>query len=139
MVRGDRRSPYVILGIPYGASDADARAGFARAARRLRRADNAQYTTEDLTWALHQIEQVLTDPGLAMHMYRLPADPEALESHQSGCFNPVPHRFDRRSPTTTTQDLARLRVDAIAQRLRSLIRSELRSTNLTIPYRITED
>ena len=40
---GNRRSPYLILGVPYGASKNDAARAFARATRRLRRQSDAPY------------------------------------------------------------------------------------------------
>jgi hypothetical protein len=53
----DRRNPYLILGIDHGADATQASAAFARATRRLRNHPGPPYTIEDLTWALHRIEQ----------------------------------------------------------------------------------
>ena len=72
----DRRNPYVVLGIPFGADGAEARTGFAKASRRLRQDADARYTMEDLTWALHHVEQIIEDPEKAFGVYRMPADPE---------------------------------------------------------------
>ena len=84
MTDRDRRNPYVMLGVPFGASERDARSGFSRATRRLRQNHDAEYSQEDLTWALHQIEQLITHPEQAFEIYRIPAMEQALdEAH--GC------------------------------------------------------
>ena len=84
------RNPYVILGIPFGATRAEANAAFARKARSLRRdgADLDQMT--DLTWALQRIDVAIRDPATAMELYRIPADPEAFQGEGDGVLRPPP-------------------------------------------------
>jgi hypothetical protein len=117
MVREDRRNPYVILGVAFGASAAEARSGFAKMTRRLRNTKGAIYGQEDLTWALHQVEQVLEHPELAFTVYRVPADPVALGSPSEGRFNPSAHRLDRRTQPPTQADWESVRKAAVAKRL----------------------
>lgn len=69
-----RRSPYLVLGIPYGASKNEAAKAFARATRRLRRLPDPPYDIEDLNWALHAVEQRVEDPATSIDDYRMPAD-----------------------------------------------------------------
>lgn len=72
----DRRNPYLILGIDYGSDAAHASAAFARATRRLRTQDDPPYTIEDLTWALHRIEQATANPESSLEALRVPANPQ---------------------------------------------------------------
>lgn len=122
MSSGDRRNPYVILGIPFGASESEARSGFARASRRLRNNPEQVYSMEDLTWALHQIEQILEKPKLALHVYRVPADPEAFRAPgEPGLFNPPPTPLERRTDPATQEDITSLRLESLRRRLRTRI------------------
>lgn len=73
----ERRNPYVILGLDYGASPEAAQAAFAKLSRRLRREGRARYGIEDATWALHEIEHAATDPNVNLGTYRVPANPAA--------------------------------------------------------------
>jgi hypothetical protein len=113
----DRRNPYVILGVPFGASGEEARAGFARISRRLRQDDESPYSKEDLTWALHQVEQIITNPALAVEVYRIPASPSALTTSDVGVFSPAPHRLPRRTAPSSEEWEAVMR-DAISRALR---------------------
>lgn len=70
----DRRNPYLILGLDYGADSIAASKAFARATRRVRREENAPYSMEDVTWALHSIEHAESDPDATLDVYRVPAD-----------------------------------------------------------------
>jgi hypothetical protein len=91
----DLRNPYGILGLPFGASGDQASRAFARRARGLRhQADGTEKLTQ-LTWALNQIQEAIKDPRTALHIYRIPADPGALESRERGVLNPPPERMDR--------------------------------------------
>lgn len=74
-----RRNPYLILGVDYGAPNGTANKAFARASRRLRAASDGQFSVEDLTWALQQVEHVNTDPRGSVDYFRVPADPTAYE------------------------------------------------------------
>src|SRR5690606_11723163 len=111
----DRRNPYVILGIPFGSSTQAARSGFAHASRRVKSDPTARYTMEDLTWALHQIEQIVEDPELTFHIYRLPANPDATNADRgNGVFNPPPIRLPRRTVPGSGEQLE----DAMHEALR---------------------
>jgi hypothetical protein len=94
----DRRNPYVILGLDYGASADDAAVGFAKASRRLRSAEDVPFSLEDATWALHQIEQAVDNPDLKVAWYRVPADPAAYGYGDGpGILRPPPVNLERRS------------------------------------------
>lgn len=135
----DRRNPYVILGIPFGSSTQAARSGFARASRRVKGDANARYTMEDLTWALHQVEQIVEDPELTFHIYRLPANPDALAaSRGTGVFNPQPVRLPRRSAPGSGSNLEAARRDALRLELRSWLQ-ERQLPKIPGPYERKED
>lgn len=129
----DRRNPYVILGVPFGASEEEARAGFARARRRLRRDPDAPFTTEDLTWALHQIEQLIANPELAVDVYRIPADSNAVGSEPEGIFNPAPHDLERRTEPNE-EEWQSVRREALADIFRRLAEPVLSKRTPKIPY-----
>lgn len=97
----DRRSPYLILGIDYGASKSVAAKAFARAVRRLRRQIDAPFELEDLNWALHAVEQRIEDPASSIDDYRMPADPSVYEVPAGvGVLNPPLYSYRRRTPPT---------------------------------------
>jgi len=75
MATDETRNPYVILGVPPGADRRRANTAFARA-QLQQRAGEIPWSLEDLTWALHQIENIElhSDEG----HYRVPADPDAI-------------------------------------------------------------
>ena len=75
----DRRNPYLVLGVPYGTSRAEATRAFAQRSRRARREATFPYTVDDMTWALHQIEAHLDNPSAAIDHFRVPADPSTLQ------------------------------------------------------------
>jgi hypothetical protein len=89
------RNPYVVLGVPFGASGDTAAAAFARKARGLRRAPGGTERLQHLTWALNQIQELLRQPHLALEVYRVPADPGALEPEGQGVLRPPPERMPR--------------------------------------------
>lgn len=116
----ERRNPYVILGVRFGASDSEARAGFARANRRLRQSTDSVYSMEDLTWALHQIEQIIEHPDLALDVYRIPAmESKENESEKRGLFNPDPEVLTRSTPPLAEGDLDALEADTIRRHVRT--------------------
>lgn len=135
----DRRNPYVILGVPFGSSTQEARSGFARASRRVKGNPKAPYTMEDLTWALHQIEQIVEDPELTFHIYRLPANPDALTADRgTGVFNPPPARLPRRTVPGSGKPLATAESEALRLELRSWL-SERELPQVLSPYERKED
>lgn len=135
----ERRNPYVILGIPFGSSTQEARSGFARASRRIKNTPDARYTLEDLTWALHQVEQIVEDPSLAFHIYRLPANPGAVTARGGiGVFNPPPIRLKRQSPPAAPEQHQELRREAIRSELRDWLKNQKVPIPPT-PYEMREE
>lgn len=129
----DRRNPYVILGVEFGATAEDARAGFARAKRRLRQDPDAPFTSEDLTWALLQVEQLIADPDLAVDVYRVPADPNAIGGESVGLFNPAPHPLLRRTEPSD-EEWEAIRREALAAVFLRLAGPALSERTPATPY-----
>jgi hypothetical protein len=91
-----KRNPYVLLGIPFGASRDEANVAFARKARPLRRLGAAgRDDMTDLTWALNQIDEIIRNPDEALQIYRIPADPTAFAPSGPGEFAPLPRPLAR--------------------------------------------
>lgn len=91
------RNPYLLLGIPFGSSRAEANIAFARKARPLRRLGEAgRDQLTELTWALNQIDEALGHPEAAMEIYRIPADPGAFAAAGTGVLTPPPEPMPRR-------------------------------------------
>jgi hypothetical protein len=132
MSQGDRRNPYVILGVPFGAPGEEARAGFARMSRRLRQKPESRYTKEDLTWALHQVEQIIKNPALAFEVYRIPASPSALAA-KDGVFHPAPHNIPRQTETSS-QEWELLWRDALSVTLRRVLAQLIPQSSDYVPY-----
>lgn len=106
MTDDQRRSPYLVLGLRFGASKAEAAKAFARATRRLRKMPDAPFDIEDLNWALHAVEQRVDDPATSIDDYRMPADGDAYALPTGhGLFNPLVTPLERQSPTTSAADL----------------------------------
>lgn len=93
-----------MLGIPFGSPRDVATRAFARKARGRRhdRASTKSGVTDltQLTWALNQVEENIRDPRTALHLYRVPADPAALEPQASGILRPGPEPMPRVSPSS---------------------------------------
>lgn len=101
------RNPYLILGIPFGASREEAQKAFARRARPLRRqGDAGRNALTELTWALNQVDEAITDPSSAVDVYRIPADPHAFEASEAGSFSPGPELLARRGTNAETAFLS---------------------------------
>ena len=93
------RNPYLLLGLPFGASRDEANIAFARLARRLRRSgEEGEEQLMELTWALNQIDEAIDDPYAHLDIYRIPADPNAFDPPGRGLFTPPPERMQRRTP-----------------------------------------
>ena len=111
----ERRSPYIILGLPSGASLADARREFNRRSELVRRGNARGVTAEDLAWALVQVSLHAADPVQALDTYRIPIDATALRPPAGpGLLRPGPRPTARSTgPTPTVErevvfDAARL-------------------------------
>lgn len=123
----------MILGVPFGASGEQARTRFARASRRLRQHPDSVYSREDLTWALHQVEQIITKPELAFEVYRLPASPSVLSTVESGAFHPAPHpipRVTRPDP----EEWESARRQALSAALRRVMADKVPRSTEYVPY-----
>jgi hypothetical protein len=107
----DRRNPYVMLGIPYGAPKDVANRAFVRRAKgqRRRRVSDVSTSTDltNLTWALNQVSENTRDPRTALHVYRVPADPAAFEPDGEGVLRPGPELMGR---TTDSSEGERVRL-----------------------------
>jgi hypothetical protein len=130
------RNPYLILGIDFGASRQDARRRFAHAARRVRR-EGGRWQKEDLTWALHEVESLETNPADSVEIFRVPADPAAFEPAGEGLYKPPPVPLPRRTAPTSGEELEAL----CATGARELVDAVLAATvpaldvsNLTYTY-----
>ena len=118
----ERRSPYLLLGVPFGASKEAASRAFAKATRRLKRMTGAPYDLEDLNWALHAIEQRIEDPASSIDDYRLPANPSVYEiPGGDGILNPPIQPYKRRTPPTDPATVEALRVQIICEVAASLV------------------
>jgi hypothetical protein len=118
------RNPYVILGVPYGATREQANIAFARRARPLRRLGAAgRDRMTDLTWALNQIDEAIREPGAALWLYRIPADPAVLGPSGPGEFAPPARRLGRRTEDSAAAQDA-LRRAAAQEHLRQLLIDE---------------
>jgi hypothetical protein len=103
----DRRNPYVLLGLPYGASPGEVRRAFARRTREVRWGDGSEIDVSDLEWAVARIELERADPSATFGTYRAPADPAVLRPPAGfGLLAPVPRAAGRRSPVTPDDELA---------------------------------
>jgi hypothetical protein len=128
----ERRNPYVVLGIPFGASRDEATRAFLRRAKSLRRlgaAGRALHT--DLTGALKEIEERPEHPDAVMTPYRIPADPDVERGIGAGVFDPPPERLDPSTAEAGGAALHAARVAAAHEYLRHLVR--LRAQRLDPP------
>jgi hypothetical protein len=127
-----------VLGIDVGAPPDEARRAFARAGRRLRRAggDLDQRALEDLTWALHQVEQIHTDPEADVGLLRVPADRAVLAPGGPGLLDPAPPRLERRTPPTTAADDAALALAALVELATSTLGARSEAIRCGSPYTV---
>lgn len=119
----ERRNPYLVLGLPFGASRDEATRAFARRTKFLRRlgpAGRDRHT--DLTGALHDLEVAPPDAAARMSPYRIPADPATATLTPSGVFGagtfaPAPEVMG------ALPDLSHLRERAAFEHLRHVVRA----------------
>lgn len=132
MAIADMRNPYVMLGIPFGSPRDVATRAFARKAkgRRRQRAESSELT--DLTWALNQVAENIRDPRTALHVYRVPADPGALEPVGEGVLRPGPEPMPR-TTGDSDQEWKRL-LDAAREEALVVLHQEIASS-ATLPHR----
>ncbi|MFZ2504125.1 MAG: hypothetical protein WAW88_15810 [Nocardioides sp.] len=124
------RNPYVMLGVPFGSPRDVATRAFARKAKGQRRSrsrvSESKGELTDLTWALNQVSEAIRDPRTALDVYRVPADPNALEPTGEGVLRPGPENMPR---TTASSDAewARL-LDAAREEAVAVLHEEIAST-----------
>ena len=114
----EKRSPWVVLGIPFPATKAEANRAFARRSRTLRRNSDLPWTQEDLSWALAQITLAEENPESTIEHFRVPADPGVFERPgPDDLFVPAPEPIARRTepaaPDALNKACARAAVDAL--------------------------
>ena len=85
----ERENPYLVLGLPFGASREEAQQAFVRRTKALRAQRNGPALTA-LTRALQQLDAVQGPPESHLTPYRIPADPTALHGDGPGVFDPPP-------------------------------------------------
>ncbi len=88
-------NPYMILGVPFGASSDVAASAFARKAKKHRRLPDGDGVILRLTWALNQVQEVIKDPTLELSLYRVPANAAVFASEAAGLFRPRPEPMAR--------------------------------------------
>jgi hypothetical protein len=112
----DLRNPYIILGLDFGATKEEARHAFARASRRVKRKSDSRYTIEDVTWALHQVEQMHNDPNAEVTIFRVPANPSLFDaSFDDGLFAAPPEPLERRTGPPSEDEIAELTIRALRE------------------------
>lgn len=128
------RNPYVTLGIPFGSPKDVATRAFARKAKgqRRKRVNGSDSGLTDLTWALNQASEAIRDPRTALNVYRIPANPEALDSSGEGVLRPGPELMSR-TTASSTAEWARL-LDATRAEAVAALQEEIAST-ATLPER----
>ena len=114
----EKRSPWVVLGIPFPASKAEANRAFARRSREVRKTADLPWGQEDLSWALAQITLAEEDPESTVGHFRVPADPGVFERPTADdLFVPAPQPITRRTqpapPDALDDACARAGVEAL--------------------------
>lgn len=134
-----RKSPYLVLGVPYGAAKGDAAKAFARATKRLRRTAEAPFDLEDLNWALHAVEQRADDPGTSIDDYRMPANARVYEVPGGhGMLNPPVEPIRRQTPPSGPADID-LVVSQVIREVASQVVRDIREAPLPSLHRFSEE
>ena len=128
----DSRNPYVLLGIPFGAPRDAATRAFARRAKGKRHVPGAAAELTELTWALNQVQENIREPRTALHVYRVPADPGAIEPVGIGVLRPPPELLAR-ATGPSSPSWSRL-LDAARTEATALVHEDIASSN-TLPQR----
>lgn len=118
----DRLSPYLVIGVDYGAPLDQVRRAFARQVRKLRRAEAAPFSLEDLNWALHEIETADASLQSSVEYFRVPANRATLGVPTEGeIFLPAPVPLPRRTEPPSDEELAHLAVRALRNAVSQVI------------------
>ena len=108
-----RRHPHVILGLPTGAERATAERAFATRSRMARRDPEFPFSTEDLIWALDQVETAIDDPMAAAPVFRMPIDQRILQVPSGhGLLRPAAQPLGRRTAATSEAEINALIAEA---------------------------
>jgi hypothetical protein len=84
-------NPYLILGLPFGASREEAQRAYEQRRAPLRAsADEHRRELADLDWAMGRIKSGPFNPWCDMTIFRLPADVDAMRVEGQGIFAPPP-------------------------------------------------
>jgi hypothetical protein len=116
----DRRNPYLVLGVDYGASREEVTAAYTRRSRVARADSGYPYSIDDLVWALDEIEGIdrsgavaATGAQAAALVFRVPADASVYEPPPGpGLLRPEPVPLRRRSRPAPRTEIAGLVNDA---------------------------
>jgi hypothetical protein len=116
----DRRNPYLVLGVDYGASREEVTAAYTRRSRVARADSGYPYSIDDLVWALDEIEGIHGNGATsaagaqsAALVFRVPADPSVYEPPPGpGLLRPEPVPLRRRSRPAPRTEIAGLVNDA---------------------------
>jgi hypothetical protein len=140
-----RSSPYLILGVPFGAGRNEVAKGFARAVKRLRQMEDPPFELEDLNWAQHEIDH---REGVAEHSlddFRVPADPTAYEFADPvsrAVSTTASTALGRQTPPTHPSVIEQLRIEgSLAELKRTVVESLTQHGFDSLPpsYTIRED
>jgi hypothetical protein len=133
--RAADRNPYVILGIDYGANLSEARRAFVKRVRRVKGESDPTFTEDEVTAALHQLEQIARDPENAVEVYRVPGNPAVFREPSTGLFAFEAKPISRRTQTVTAVESNQFFAELAPPRIAELSRgiTELASLRLK-PY-----
>jgi hypothetical protein len=130
----DRRNPYFILGIDYGASKDTARKASGRVIRKVKRDPDAVYSIEDVTWALHQVEQAIDDPASAISHFRVPANPDLFVEGSRVALSLPATPLPRTTLTPTADELDELRIHALDEALDAYVCAAAEHLDLSLLF-----
>jgi len=129
----DRRNPYLVLGLPYGASKKEVRKGFAKRARDLKKGKFTAYRNEDLNWALHQLELAEKDPELDIENFRAPANQILFDGDNDlGFFNPTVQPLSQKTSELPKSEIQNIIDQAVVEWIINNFTDVVR--NLRLPY-----
>lgn len=77
-------------------------------------ATEPQFSEEDVTWALHAVEQVVREPESSVDAYRIPSDPSVFRVEAQGLFDARPTAISRRTPPLNDAEFERLKCSELS-------------------------
>ena len=129
----DRRNPYLVLGLPYGASKKEVRKGFAKRARDIKSGKFTVYRNEDLNWALHQLELAEKDPELDIDNFRAPANQILFDGDNDlGFFNPEIQSLSQKTSELPKSEIQNIIDQAVVEWVSVNFADVIK--NLRLPY-----